>query len=404
MKNRRKWMKIDASLARMASKLSPLLRYLPGQQDPCPAYIQIEPSTRVIEAVVDARRPRVAAIDVQRGTLIRIAVPPSINGDPLLRFCRSHSVQALMRRVCDGWNLTEDSGGRVRGAPDDSAGDALLKLIERAKRELQAQPSFSQLSLDWSNLNSGTDESSPISISPDSPHDFTQVRIHPDTQLMQEVNAPLYFRRKRAASAAPAYVVITPATRTVHAEYDVLYGKPVPREVHQGLRLRVAVPSNVRGRALVSWLNRTETLELIGRVCDGWKKHVDSAGRVAGQLDEAASDSLDALLHLVELNLTDDVVEFWEDVTLWLGTNSIRHLWPDGSLEDAADKLYEEATRNGIVFENGVESVVDGLLSVVGREFQNRPETMRKHYVKALAERGYISPRCASEWIKQYSE
>lgn len=100
----------------------------------------------------------------------------------------------------------------------------------------------------------------------------------------------------------------------------------------------------------------------------------------------------------------NSVVEFWEDVTLWLGTQSIRDLWPDGSLEDAADNLLEEATRNGIVFENGAESVVDGLLRVLSREFQNRPESMTTNYVHTLAERGYISPRCVSEWMKQHRE
>ena len=136
-------------LQRMAGAPAPLLCRPPGRQAPLPAYILITPRTRLVEAVVERQRIPGTTVAVHRGTLLRIPIPATISGDALLRWCHSHSVQALMRRVCDGWRATEDARGAMHGTLDESASDALIELLARAERDLRAEGPKVQTAFDW---------------------------------------------------------------------------------------------------------------------------------------------------------------------------------------------------------------------------------------------------------------
>ena len=155
MKNRRKWIKLDAALLRMGKEVAPLFRQPQGQVAPCPAYIQINPRSRLVEAIIDVTDQCGAKLALHRGVLVRIPVPPTVTGEALLRFCKSHSVQSLMRRICDGWDLTEFRPGEIHGAPDEAAADALVELLDRAKRDFKSVATVThQLSLKFSERNS----------------------------------------------------------------------------------------------------------------------------------------------------------------------------------------------------------------------------------------------------------
>ena len=158
MKRNRKWMKLDSSLSRMARHPAPLFLRPRRSDEPYGAFVRINPRSRRIDAVIDSRGSRSAALDRSRGNVVLIPVPPTITGEALLAFCRSHSIQALMRRVCDGWNLTVDACGNYHGAPDDVAADAYVALLQRAKRDLRPLASTNQFSFDWSAPESASAE------------------------------------------------------------------------------------------------------------------------------------------------------------------------------------------------------------------------------------------------------
>lgn len=158
MKNRRNWIKLDAALLRMGKNAAPLFRQPRGQAAPCPAYIQINPRSRLVEAIIDVTHSCDAKLALHRGILVRIPVPPTVKGEALLRFCKSHSVQSLMRRICDGWEMTEIRPGEIHGAPDEAAADALVELLDRAKRDFKAVAVVTdQLPLEFSERNSAGD-------------------------------------------------------------------------------------------------------------------------------------------------------------------------------------------------------------------------------------------------------
>lgn len=149
MKNRRKWIKLDSSLTRMARLPAPLLFRAEGSAAPSAAYIRINPRSRRVDAVIDSRRSPYATLAQHRGNVVMIPVPANVSGAALLGFCRSHSVQALMRCVCDGWVFSVDGRGRFYGVPDDAAANALVELYERAKKVMPVESRPNQLSLVW---------------------------------------------------------------------------------------------------------------------------------------------------------------------------------------------------------------------------------------------------------------
>jgi hypothetical protein len=63
-----------------------------------------------------------------------------------------------MRRICDGWDMTEIRPGEIHGAPDEAAADALVELLDRAKRDFKAVAVVTdQLPLEFSERNSAGD-------------------------------------------------------------------------------------------------------------------------------------------------------------------------------------------------------------------------------------------------------
>ena len=322
MTTRRTWMKLDAALVRMGRQAAPLFRQLPGQATPCPAYIQINPRSRLVDAVVDARSPRDARLALHRGTQVRVPVPPSVTGEALLRFCRSHSIQSLMRRICDGWNMTENRPGEIHGTPDDLAADALVALLDRAKRDLRAVAAHTeQLCLDWSGTSEPARQNGTTTLRPQREGPLSSstasLRIDPDTLAMAGADTPLHYESRDSASPT-------------------------------------------------------------------------------------ASEALNSLAQSAKRNLSEEVVEHWDDVALWFASTSIRDLWPDESIEDAARNLNDEANRNGVHFKDGAESVENALLEVAAKQFRNDPGALAKHHVTTLFKLGWLSNREHSDWREEY--
>jgi hypothetical protein len=149
MKKNHREMKLAHDLEKMAAKPAPLFHLRPGQQEPCPAYIVIRPRGWLVEAVADRCPSRYAVLAAHRGMLLRFSVPPTVSGEALYRFCSSHSIQALMRRVCAEWSAIEDANRDLHGLLSDAGSDALIELQARADRDLQPKMPSGQLSLEW---------------------------------------------------------------------------------------------------------------------------------------------------------------------------------------------------------------------------------------------------------------
>ena len=149
MKKNHRQMKLAHDLEKMAAQPAPLFHRRPGRQEPCPAYIVIRPRGWLVEAVADHCPGKYAILAAHRGMLLRISVPPTVSGEALYRFCSSHSVQALMRRICAEWSAIEDANRDLHGMLSEAGSDALIELQARADRDLQPKMPSGQVSFEW---------------------------------------------------------------------------------------------------------------------------------------------------------------------------------------------------------------------------------------------------------------
>lgn len=175
-----------------------------------------------------------------------------------------------------------------------------------------------------------------------------------------------------------------------------------PMSVWHGRTLTWRVPSNVRGDALLAFVQ--EHRQLFERVYLGHEVDWDGRNNV-GTLDDDAQEASEEIEKAAE-SLYDETVDVCS-MAEWMsaeGYNELRDLWAaDQSLEEAAQEAEEsarDAMRDG-VWVTAPESAKEDLLEWAHDEFRSNPERLGKTHFEALIAEGMITREDAQEVIDE---
>ena len=175
-----------------------------------------------------------------------------------------------------------------------------------------------------------------------------------------------------------------------------------PMSVWHGRTLTWRVPSNVRGDALLAFVQ--EHHPLFERVYLGHEVDWDGNNHV-GKLDEDAQAASEEIEKATEA-LHDESIDVCS-MEEWMhaeGNNKLRDLWDaDQSLEEAAQEA-EESARDALsdgVWVTDPESAKEDLLEWAHDEFRSHPERLSKVHFDGLIAEGTITREDAQEVIDE---
>lgn len=175
-----------------------------------------------------------------------------------------------------------------------------------------------------------------------------------------------------------------------------------PMRVWHGRTLTWRVPSNVRGDALLAFVQGRQPL--FERVYLGHEVDWDGNNHV-GKLNEDAQEASEEIEKAAE-SLCDETIDVCS-MEEWMraeGNNKLRDLWvADQSLEAAAEEAEasaRDAMRDG-VWVTDPESAKEDLLEWAHNEFRDHPERLGKTHFEALIAEGTITREDAQEVIDE---
>ena len=173
-----------------------------------------------------------------------------------------------------------------------------------------------------------------------------------------------------------------------------------PMSVWHGRTLTWRVPSNVRGDALLAFVQ--EHQPLFERVYLGHEVDWDGNNHV-GKLDEDAQEANEEIEKAADA-LHDETVDVCS-MEEWMragGNNKLADMWAAGqSIEEAAQEAEEsarDAMRDG-VWVTDPESAKEDLLEWAHDELRNHPQRLSKTHFEGLIAEGQITREEAQEVI-----
>lgn len=195
--------------------------------------------------------------------------------------------------------------------------------------------------------------------------------------------APLYHRLYGQHRPQPAYVYLD-EEGNVRADYCGLIGGGQPMEVWLGRTLRWSVNPEVNGDHLAELLESDEVRALLERVHAGHSVEWNGSNYV-GRLTDDARDASDELERIFEDEThTVDSGGVWE-ASQWINPLSADDILTQGeSLDDAAERLVEEAESDRVVIEGGTGEMREAIESRLGHMLQRQIPGLRHHHLTTL--------------------
>lgn len=130
-------MKITYNLD-LTQSLAPLYCQHDGQTAPQAAYVEIDPFEKLVSTVISAEIGNAVPTGVRNGRVYWLDVPSEAHGRALDTLLRSDFVQALIKRICDGYSDRWD-GSNVIGSLDDDATNA-MEALEGLLHDVETVP------------------------------------------------------------------------------------------------------------------------------------------------------------------------------------------------------------------------------------------------------------------------
>lgn len=213
--------------------------------------------------------------------------------------------------------------------------------------------------------------------------------------------APVYEKYDSEFQAQPAYIRMDEGGE-IDAWVNGEIGNAVPAFILNGRTLTWHVPSNVRGDALLAFVQ--EHRSLFERVYLGHDVAWDGNNHV-GKLDADAQEASEEIETKTE-SLHEETVGVCS-MAEWMradGNNKLRDLWAaDQSLETAAEEA-EESARDSLsdgVWVTDPQAARCELLEWAHDEFRSNPERLEKTHFEALIAEGTITREDAQEVIDE---
>lgn len=204
-----------------------------------------------------------------------------------------------------------------------------------------------------------------------------------NTDNLRNELAPLYRRLHGQYQPQPAYVYLD-EDGNVHADYCGIIGAGQPMDVWNGRTLRWSVNPEVNGDHLAELLESDEVRALLERVHAGHSVEWDGSNYV-GRLTDDARDASDELERIFEDEThTVDSGGVWE-ASQWIAPASADDILKQGeSLDDAAERLVEEAESDRVVIEGGKSEMREAIEWRLGHMLQRQIPGLRHHHLTAL--------------------
>ena len=114
----------------LRTQFAPLYRRYPGQIDPQPVHIEIDPEKRTLTAGINYEIGSAVPVDVWHGVRLRIAGSRYMTGAGWAALLDDPKILALAAEICDGHTLYWDDGNR-RGLLTEDARLAYKELEHR---------------------------------------------------------------------------------------------------------------------------------------------------------------------------------------------------------------------------------------------------------------------------------
>lgn len=219
-----------------------------------------------------------------------------------------------------------------------------------------------------------------------------------NTDNLQGKLAPLYHRLYGQHRPQPAYVYLD-EEGNVRADYCGLIGGGQPMEVWLGRTLRWSVNPEVNGDHLAELLESDEVRALLERVHAGHSVEWNGSNYVGRLTDDAraASDELERIFEDETHN--GDSGGVWE-ASEWIAPASADDILKEGeSLDDAAERLVEEAESDRVAIEDGKDGMREAIERRLGHMLQRNIPGLRHHHLTALRSLGW-----SDEDIVEYVE
>lgn len=173
--------------------------------------------------------------------------------------------------------------------------------------------------------------------------------------------APLYHRYPQQTGPQGAFVSLDLETGEVRADWNGEIGNAVPESVWHGVVRRYAIPATIRGACIVPLI---ETLRpCLERVYEGATVQDDHNYRPVVSLTQDAEDAEEEMRGLVQQLGEDESLSAW-DVGDWLANTAPYELLNAGeTVEQAAERMTDEALADGVILDGDVEEYIQGRIA-----------------------------------------
>ena len=123
-------MTVTTNADELRTQFAPLYRRYPGQLDPQPVHIEIDPAERTMTAGINYEIGNAVPVDVWHGVRLRIAGSRYMTGAGWAALLDDPKILALAAEVCDGHEIYWDDGNR-RGLLTEDARLAYKEMVHR---------------------------------------------------------------------------------------------------------------------------------------------------------------------------------------------------------------------------------------------------------------------------------